>query len=221
MPENIFCSKCGTQNSGTAQFCQRCGVALWPSPASAPSAPSQAAPVAATPAAQLQSSYAPPPPAYVPAAASPYGGFWIRLLAHIIDHIVVSVIAGPLYFILIFPSVMRIMNEAEQNGEPSPEVVASIVGSMAIFIAIVFFGQWLYEALLTSSSWQGTIGKRVLRLKVTDENGNRIGFGRSTGRFFAKIISGLIMWIGFIMIGFTDKKRGLHDMIAGTLVMKY
>ncbi len=169
----------------------------------------------------MQPSYAPPPPAYVPAAASPYGGFWIRLLAHIIDHIVVSIVAGPLYFILIFPSVMRIINEAQQNGEPSPEVIASIVGSMALFITLVFVGQWLYEALLTSSSWQGTIGKRVLRLKVTDENGNRIGFGRSTGRFFAKIISGLIMYIGFIMIGFTDRKRGLHDMMAGTLVMKY
>jgi uncharacterized RDD family membrane protein YckC len=178
-------------------------------------------PVPAAPAAQSQPSYAPPPPAYVPAAASPYGGFWIRLLAHIIDHFVVGLVAGPLYFMLVFPSIMRIMNEAKDNGEPSPEVVVSIVGSMAMFIVIVFVGQWLYEALLTSSSWQGTIGKRVLRLKVTDENGNRIGFGRATGRFFAKIISGLIMWIGFIMIGFTDRKRGLHDMLAGTLVMKY
>jgi uncharacterized RDD family membrane protein YckC len=218
MPENIFCSKCGTQNSSTAQFCQSCGVALWPSAAAAPPAPAQSAPLSG---AQPQSAYAPPPPAYVPAAASPYGGFWIRLLAHIIDHIVLSLVAAPLYFILIFPTVMRIMNEAGQNGEPSPEMILSIVGSMSIFVLIVFVGQWLYEALLTSSSWQGTIGKRVLRLKVTDENGNRIGFGRATGRYFAKIVSGLIMWIGFIMIGFTDRKRGLHDMMAGTLVMKY
>jgi uncharacterized RDD family membrane protein YckC len=74
---------------------------------------------------------------------------------------------------------------------------------------------------LTSSSWQGTVGKRLLRLKVTDEAGNRIGFGRATGRFFAKILSNLLFCIGFIMIAFTDRKRGLHDMIAGTLVMKY
>jgi uncharacterized RDD family membrane protein YckC len=56
---------------------------------------------------------------------------------------------------------------------------------------------------------------------VTDLAGNRIGFGRATGRFFAKILSGMIMYIGFIMIGFTDRKQGLHDMLAGTLVMRY
>lgn len=70
-------------------------------------------------------------------------------------------------------------------------------------------------------SWQGTLGKRILSLKVTDEAGNRISFGRATGRFFAKILSSMFCCIGFIMIGFTERKRGLHDMIAGTLVMRY
>jgi uncharacterized RDD family membrane protein YckC len=96
-----------------------------------------------------------------------------------------------------------------------------MLGAISTFIILVFIGHWLYEALLTSSSWQGTVGKRILRLKVTDEAGNRIGFGRATGRFFGKILSHLILWIGFIMIAFTDRKRGLHDMMAGTLVMKY
>ncbi len=65
------------------------------------------------------------------------------------------------------------------------------------------------------------MGKRVLQLKVTDELGNRIGFGRATGRFFAKILSSMFFCIGFIMVGLTDRKRGLHDMLAATLVMKY
>ena len=79
---------------------------------------------------------------------------------------------------------------------------------------------WLYFALMESSTWQGTLGKKALGLEVTDLEGRRISFGRATGRFFAKIISALILWIGFIMAGFTEKKQALHDMIAGTLVIR-
>jgi uncharacterized RDD family membrane protein YckC len=214
MPDNVFCSKCGTQQPGTAQFCQKCGGALWPGGAAV--RPAQAAaPAYAQPVSYSQ------PVAYAPAQASPYAGFWIRLLAYILDRIVVGIVATPLYLVLALPTILRIMREAEPEREPSPELVLSIIAGVSTFLIIVFVGYWLYEALLTCSTWQGTIGKRVLRLKVTDEAGNRISFGRSTGRFFAKILSTLILWIGFIMVAFTDRKRGLHDIIAGTLVTKY
>jgi uncharacterized RDD family membrane protein YckC len=217
MPDNVFCSKCGAQNSGAAQFCQNCRADLWPAPAAAPMQPPPP-----QPAQMQQAGYVPQAAVYMPPAPSPYAGFWIRLLAHIIDGIVIGIVAAPLYFLLVFPTILRIINETERNGgEPSPEMIASIFGGMSVFLLLAFAGQWLYDALLTSSSWQGTIGKRVLRLKVVDEQGNRISFGRATGRYFSKIISGMVMYIGFIMIAFTDRKRGLHDMIAGTLVMKY
>jgi uncharacterized RDD family membrane protein YckC len=54
---------------------------------------------------------------------------------------------------------------------------------------------------------------------VTDLAGKMISFGRATGRLISKIFSAIIIYIGFIMIAFTDKKQGLHDMIAGTLVV--
>jgi uncharacterized RDD family membrane protein YckC len=79
---------------------------------------------------------------------------------------------------------------------------------------------WLYEALLTSSSWQATVGKKILGLKVTDEVGNRISFGRASGRYFAKILSSMLLFIGYIMAAFTDRKRALHDMLAGTVVRR-
>jgi uncharacterized RDD family membrane protein YckC len=79
---------------------------------------------------------------------------------------------------------------------------------------------WLYYALMESSSNQGTLGKMALGLTVTDQAGQRISFGRATGRFFAKILSAMILLIGFFMIGWTARKQGLHDMIAGTLVVK-
>jgi uncharacterized RDD family membrane protein YckC len=219
MPDNVFCSKCGAQNSGAAQFCQNCGGTLWPAPATA-AAPMQ--PGSPQPAQMQPAGYAPQPAIYAQPVASPYAGFWIRFVAHLIDGIVIGIVAAPLYFLLVFPTIIRIINEAQQNGgEPSPEMIASIFGGMSVFLLLAFAGQWLYDALLTSSSWQGTIGKRVLKLKVVDEQGNRVSFGRATGRYFSKIISGMVMYVGFIMIAFTDRKRGLHDMIAGTLVMKY
>ncbi|MGZ4830521.1 MAG: RDD family protein [Candidatus Angelobacter sp.] len=210
MPENfIFCSKCGAQNAGMAQFCQNCGLGL-----SSGLAPVQAAAPAR--------AYAPAPPvAYTAVPASPYGGFWIRLLAHLIDHVILGAVAAPLFFIMVLPAALRVVHEAERNQEPSPELIFAILSSVFIYVALAFAGQWLYEALLTSSSWQGTIGKRVLRLKVVDEAGNRISFGRATGRFFAKILSSMFFCIGFLMIAFTERKCGLHDMLAGTMVVRY
>jgi uncharacterized RDD family membrane protein YckC len=50
-------------------------------------------------------------------------------------------------------------------------------------------------------------------------NGARISFGNATGRYFGKILSGLILYVGYLMVAFTDKKQGLHDMMASTLVV--
>jgi len=155
-----------------AQLCQNCGLTL-----SSNLAPTQAA-------APTRAYAAAPPVAYAP--PSIYGGFWIRLLAHLIDHFILGAIAAPLFIIIALPTILRVAHEAERNQEPSPEMIMAILSSVFLYAAIAFVGQWLYEALLTSSSWQGTIGKRVLRLKVVDEAGNRIGFGRATGRFFCQ-----------------------------------
>jgi uncharacterized RDD family membrane protein YckC len=72
---------------------------------------------------------------------------------------------------------------------------------------------------MESSSKQATLGKLALGIVVTDLNGNRISFGRATGRYFGKIVSGMIFAIGYIMAGFTEKKQALHDMIASCLVV--
>lgn len=191
-----------------AQFCQNCGLGL-----SSGLAPVQAAAPAR--------AYAPAPPVIYPAApASPYGGFWIRLLAHLIDHVILGAVAAPLFFIMVLPAALRVAHEAERSNEPSPDLIFAILSSVFLYVALALAGQWLYEALLTSSSWQATIGKRVLRLKVVDEAGNRISFARATGRFFAKFLSSMFFCIGFLMIAFTQRKSGLHDMIAGTLVVR-
>jgi len=87
-------------------------------------------------------------------------------------------------------------------------------------VMLVIFGSWLYEALMLSSPYQATLGKMIFGMQVTDLNGNRISFGRATARHFAKWLSGLILCIGYIMVGITERKQGLHDLLAGTLVRR-
>jgi uncharacterized RDD family membrane protein YckC len=73
---------------------------------------------------------------------------------------------------------------------------------------------------MTSSDRQATVGKIAVGLKVTDLYGQRISFARATGRHFAKILSAMVLFIGYIMVAFTERKQGLHDILAGTLVVK-
>ena len=78
----------------------------------------------------------------------------------------------------------------------------------------------LYFPVMESSGRQATFGKQICGLAVTDTHGRRISFGRAVGRYLAKILSALLLCIGFLMVAFTHRKRGLHDVIAGTLVVR-
>src|SRR6185437_10738459 len=71
-----------------------------------------------------------------------------------------------------------------------------------------------------SSAWQATPGKMALNMSVTDMYGRRIGFGQATGRFFGKILSGLVFDIGFMLAGWTASKQALHDLMAGCCVVR-
>jgi uncharacterized RDD family membrane protein YckC len=139
-----------------------------------------------------------------------YGGFWIRVLAYVIDSILVSVVSCPLGFLV---GLIGIAAEVDEN---SPQMALGNIFANVISIVVA----WLYFAFMESSSWQATVGKRLLNLRVTDNDGHRLSFGRATGRYFGKILSGMICGIGFIMVAFTEKKQGLHDMLANTLVPK-
>jgi len=144
-----------------------------------------------------------------------YGGFWIRFVASLIDGAVVYIVLGPIAVILI--SGYFATHHAFDRRQPPDAGLFVMIGLMAMVAGL---SSWLYEALMTSSSKQGTLGKMVFRMKVTDLNGARISFARATGRFLAKILSGMILNIGYIMAAFTERKQALHDMIAGTLVLR-
>ncbi len=107
-------------------------------------------------------------------------------------------------------------------------VIDTIVLSVPFTITLGIFGMnvgsivitWIYFASFHSSSWQATIGKKVLGLQVTHEDGSRLTFARATGRYFATILSALILFIGFMMAGWTQRKQALHDRIVCSLVIR-
>ena len=94
-----------------------------------------------------------------------------------------------------------------------------MLGGGIFLVPVILTEGWLYYALMESSSFQATIGKRALGLKVTGMNGEPISFGTASIRYFGKILSHLIFSIGYIMAAFTEKKQALHDMLAGCLVI--
>jgi uncharacterized RDD family membrane protein YckC len=198
----MFCSKCGSVVVEGTLFCAACGQPV----EGAPGAPIGSAPVASTPATAS---------ARRPVA---YAGFWLRVVAILIDSIVVTAAAR----ILLFPFFAALgMRMAFFHHWPmAPGEILALLGAMIWLIAIMSVVKWLYFSLLESSAWQATLGKKALGLMVTDLNGWRISFARASGRFFGKLISALILWIGFMMAGFTEKKQALHDIMAGTLVIR-
>jgi uncharacterized RDD family membrane protein YckC len=153
-----------------------------------------------------------------------YAGFWKRFAAYLIDGIILSVaswlvIIPVLGLIGIGASSMEYSEDMMMDEEAAAGLAAMVAGGMMMLFIVIAAAGWLYSALMESSSKQATLGKMAMSIIVTDANGNRISFGRATGRYFGKILSGMIFYIGFIMAAFTEKKQGLHDMIAGTLVV--
>ena len=135
-----------------------------------------------------------------------YSGFWCRVLASLIDSVILSVVGFILGMVLGLAMV--------SGGTDDTEVVELTGNVVGLFLG------WLYYALMESSSKQATIGKIVMGIKVTDLEGNQISFARASGRHFGKIISSLILAIGYLMMLWTEKKQTLHDKMAGCLVVK-
>jgi uncharacterized RDD family membrane protein YckC len=202
-----------------AVFCSNCGQAF-----------AVAAAMARTP---MKSSLVAAPiaggmaavPAYAGYAAVPrveYAGFWARFLAFLIDNAVMGIGFVLILIPLIFLTGLGgFINEIHPDEDMNDVGIFMLFGLLFLAATVSLLWTWLYHALMESSEWQATVGKRLLGLVVTDMAGRRVSFGRATGRHFAKIITNMVpAFIGYIMTGFTEKKQALHDMIAGCLVLR-
>lgn len=140
-----------------------------------------------------------------------YASFGQRLVALIIDAIIVGVVQSVVGGIFGFGMMSRLDPESLEDGIPA---------TFYIFYLFVLAINVAYYGILESSEKQATFGKQAMGIIVTNTRGERLSLLNAIGRYFAKIPSAMILLIGYLMQPFTEKKQALHDIIAGTLVYK-
>lgn len=210
------CQRCGRDNPPEVAYCQGCGNAMY---ASQPPPPGYGG-------YQQPPGYpSQPMPGYPPVAnygPSNFAGIGARFLAALIDGIVIGIPIGIISTVLSAMMAARVVTRAAGKTY-NPGMAATDVGTvfagfgMIMIISVLL--SWAYFAMMESSAWQGTVGKKIMGIQVTDVNGGRISLGKATIRLAVKaFLSGWFL-IGYIMAFFTQRKQALHDMIAGTLVL--
>jgi uncharacterized RDD family membrane protein YckC len=211
----MTCSACGAITKEGSPFCSSCGRPLigfsvgrvatqFPAPNSAP-AMSPATP-----------------------ASRQYAGFWLRVAAAVIDLIILAIpLAMAVSYLSLAMGSWRAFLELHPG--QTPDEIVDAFGRTYLFAILCFFilTGWLYFALFESSSWQGTLGKKFIGLSVADLEGNRVTFGRASGRYFGgrllahvPFIGSLYILIDCICAGLTSRKQALHDMFSGCLVLR-
>ena len=133
-----------------------------------------------------------------------FAGFDQRWMASALDWFMVSLI-------VIFFGVIALLFTSDKSTQFI--MALSVLG----VIPIVNF---IYHVVMEASPKQGTYGKQILKIKVTDLHGERIGLAQSLGRNLAKILSALTLFLGYLYSFFNSRQQCLHDVVAGTLVVK-
>lgn len=124
-----------------------------------------------------------------------YAGFWIRVGANLIDGFLLGIVNG----------ILTLLGGGFDSPNPLMSLISTVIGVA-------------YVVIMESSEGQATLGKKAVGIKVGDANGDRISVANALGRYFAKFLSFIILCIGFMMVGWDDKKQGLHDKLASTYV---
>jgi len=151
-------------------------------------------------------------------------GFWIRLAAAVIDFLVLAI---PLPIFVLFLSLATGNWQIDQQSRFRSGLDQGGFQFLSVILVLLVITAWLYFAFLESSSWRGTIGKRVLGLCVSDINGDLIGFWQASLRFFAGHFLIYVPCVGIycfmadcLCIGLIPGRRAIHDILAGCLVMR-
>jgi uncharacterized RDD family membrane protein YckC len=148
-----------------------------------------------------------------------YAGFWIRFLALIIDWIILGVVGTiitlPLRLVLGFSTASLAQS---QDPQAVMAMLPAMLGFFGLSALVNIALSVAYECYFVSKKG-GTIGKLALGLQIIRLDGSRLSAGQAAGRYFARILSGIILYIGFIMAGLDPEKRALHDRICNTLVI--
>lgn len=133
-----------------------------------------------------------------------YGSFDQRVMANLIDWLLVSGV----FIIISLIAMFAIPNQMAR-------AILLIIGLVVIPIANL-----IYHIVMEGSAKQATYGKILLKIRVCNEDGSAIDYAKAAARNLAKIASTATLLVGYLMCFFTKKQQCLHDMMAGTLVMK-
>jgi uncharacterized RDD family membrane protein YckC len=208
----MFCIRCGSQLPEGAAFCSSCGTpvptGMQVSRSAAVPPEAGSGPVAVVPAEPFASG-----------AALVYGGFWRRFWSHLIDRFLLGVVLMPVSFLVFVPMMANESIDWTDTDLPA-EALAGLMGGILTLAILALLASWLYFALMQSSSRQATLGQLALGLRVTDLEGRRVSFARAAGRQFATLLTGLTFGIGYLTVLFKTRKQTLHDLVAGTLVVR-
>ena len=193
----MYCSRCGAQNPDdeSATHCAACGAAL----------PERST---RSPAASSPYPDAPGSPAGIPvgvqAAIYPYGGFWIRLVAYVIDTVILFavIVAGAVVYMLL-----------AGGGSRGSDLAAGLVMLLWYLLLPLYVVVW-------PPRFGATMGKLAVGYHIVDENGRHIGYGKAIARVLGQILSTLPLGLGYLWIGIDARKQGWHDKIAGTFVVR-
>ena len=134
-----------------------------------------------------------------------YAGFWLRVVASFIDGFILNLVYAVVAFVFFWFVIKN-----------NPQLSSSLQTVTGILYPVI----WILYFSFMESHGGATFGKKIIGIKVLNVNGEPVSFLKSVGRNLAKIISVMILMIGFLMAGFTKKKQGLHDMITGSIVVK-
>ena len=141
-----------------------------------------------------------------------YAGFWLRAIAFFIDSLILSFLLLLAHSVSPAPLILI----PDPNAPISTSALLSPPFTPAGFVVLVAL-MWLYFAIFEASAWQATPGKRILRLYVTDLKARPVTFLRASVRCFGRWLA---FGVGYLLAAITEKKQGLHDLIAGCLVLR-
>ena len=185
-----ICNGCHTPNSPTAQYCYKCGLLL----------PEKSGNGYAS---QVQ-----------------YAGFWMRLAAYLIDGILLSILTGIISIPFLLSWVGQFSDPAFLNSlESSGMFPSSFWTFYLVYFLVTYIVQIIYYTVAIGK-WGRTVGKAALKIKVVKPDGSRVSYWRALGRSLAYYLNGFTLGLSFLIIAFTNKKRGLHDYVADTVVIK-
>ena len=211
-----FAGELGLLDAPAAQASAASGLALEPMSAPEPGRAgyAEAAPASpyAAPAAALRADED-----YHAGGEVVQAGFWKRVAAYFIDAFVIGAASQIVQMVLMFGFFG--LNAGASDAEINPFSSATGIVFILLVYLVPLGMQAFYFAAFHASARQATLGKMAVGIKVVDDSGHRISLARGIGRYFAYVLSGLLLGVGFLMVAFTQRKQGLHDLICGTQVV--